>query len=59
MNTEKLLPAYVISYHSEDNLKAYVSIVDAKFQSVRHTEAGDGLIFMDDTHNGLRGKRQF
>lgn len=33
---KKLLPAYVISYHSEDNLKAYVSILDAKFQSVRH-----------------------
>ena len=33
---KKLLPAYVISYHSENNLKAYVSILDAKFQSVRH-----------------------
>jgi len=33
---KKLLPAYVISYKSDDNLKAYVSILDAKFQSVRH-----------------------
>ena len=33
---KKLLPAYVISYKSDDNLKAYVSITDAKFQSVRH-----------------------
>ena len=33
---KKLLPAYVISYKSNDNLKAYVSISDAKFQSVRH-----------------------
>ena len=33
---KKLLPAYVISYKSNDNLKAYVSILDAKFQSVRH-----------------------
>jgi len=33
---EKLLPAYVISYKTDDNLKAYVSVVDAKFQTVRH-----------------------
>jgi hypothetical protein len=33
---EKLLPAYVISYKTDDNLKAYVSINDAKFQTVRH-----------------------
>ena len=33
---KKLLPAYVISYKSDDGLKAYVSILDAKFQSVRH-----------------------
>ncbi|MEQ6123475.1 hypothetical protein AAON49_04680, partial [Pseudotenacibaculum sp. MALMAid0570] len=33
---EKLLPAYVISYKTDDNLKAYVSIIDAKFQTVRH-----------------------
>lgn len=33
---EKLLPAYVISYESDDALKAYVSIKDGKFQTVRH-----------------------
>lgn len=33
---EKLLPAYVISYKTDDNLKAYVSVSDAKFQTVRH-----------------------
>ena len=33
---KKLLPAYVISYKSDNGLKAYVSILDAKFQSVRH-----------------------
>lgn len=33
---EKLLPAYVITYKTDDNLKAYVSVVDAKFQTVRH-----------------------
>ena len=33
---KKLLPAYIISYKSDDNLKAYVSISDAKFQSIRH-----------------------
>jgi hypothetical protein len=33
---EKLLPAYVISYKTDDDLKAYVSITDAKFQTVRH-----------------------
>lgn len=33
---EKLLPAYVITYKTDDNLKAYVSITDAKFQTVRH-----------------------
>ena len=33
---EKLLPAYVISYKTNDNLKAYISVVDAKFQTVRH-----------------------
>lgn len=33
---QKLLPAYVISYKTDDNLKAYVSVVDAKFQTVRH-----------------------
>ena len=33
---EKLLPAYVISYESDEALKAYVSITDGKFQTVRH-----------------------
>ncbi len=33
---EKLLPAFVISYNNDDNLKAYVSAVDGKFQTVRH-----------------------
>ncbi|MFY0630020.1 MAG: PepSY domain-containing protein [Flavobacteriaceae bacterium] len=33
---EKLLPAYVISYKTDDNLKAYVSVTDGKFQTVRH-----------------------
>lgn len=35
---EKLLPAYVISYEGADNLKAYVSAVDGKFQTVRHRD---------------------
>lgn len=35
---EKLLPAYVISYQSDDALKAYVSIKDGKFQTVRHRD---------------------
>lgn len=33
---EKLLPAYVISYQTDEALKAYVSINDGKFQTVRH-----------------------
>ena len=33
---EKLLPAYVISYDTDEALKAYVSVTDAKFQTVRH-----------------------
>ncbi len=33
---EKLLPAYVISYESDEALKSYVSITDGKFQTVRH-----------------------
>ncbi|GGG17619.1 hypothetical protein GCM10011344_17800 [Dokdonia pacifica] len=33
---EKLLPAYVISYKTDDALKAYVSVKDGKFQTVRH-----------------------
>ncbi|MFP2994336.1 PepSY domain-containing protein [Spongiivirga sp. MCCC 1A20706] len=35
---EKLLPAYVISYEGHENLKAYVSAVDGKFQTVRHRD---------------------
>jgi len=33
---EKLLPAYVISYQTDEAIKAYVSINDGKFQTVRH-----------------------
>jgi len=33
---EKLLPAYVISYVNDEALKAYVSVSDGKFQTVRH-----------------------
>ncbi|MFY7672361.1 PepSY domain-containing protein [Tenacibaculum sp. MEBiC06402] len=33
---EKLLPAYVISYETSESVKAYVSLVDGKFQTVRH-----------------------
>ena len=33
---EKLLPAYVISYNNDEALKAYVSVKDGKFQTVRH-----------------------
>ncbi len=33
---EKLLPAYVISYRTDEVIKAYVSINDGKFQTVRH-----------------------
>ena len=35
---EKLLPAYVINYTSDENLKAYISIDNAKFQTVRHRD---------------------
>jgi uncharacterized iron-regulated membrane protein len=35
---EKLLPAFVLSYEGADNLKAYVSAVDGKFQTVRHRD---------------------
>ena len=35
---EKLLPAYVISYDSAENIKAYVSVADGKFQTVRHRD---------------------
>ncbi len=33
---ERLLPAYVISYQTDEELKAYVSSKDGKFQTVRH-----------------------
>ena len=33
---ERLLPAYVISYKNDEGLKAYISINDGKFQTVRH-----------------------
>ncbi len=31
-----LLPAYVISYKTNDNLKAYISVNDGSFRTVRH-----------------------
>ena len=33
---ERLLPAYVISYKNNEAVKAYVSLKDGKFQTVRH-----------------------
>lgn len=33
---ERPLPAYVISYEGNDNVKAYISIADGGFQRVRH-----------------------
>jgi len=33
---ERSLPAYVISYRHKENIKAYVSQKDGKFQTVRH-----------------------
>ncbi|WJJ96413.1 PepSY domain-containing protein [Algibacter luteus] len=33
---ERLLPAYVMSYDNDEVLKAYVSVLDGKFQTVRH-----------------------
>lgn len=33
---EKLLPAYVISYANDESLKAYISINDGNFQTIRH-----------------------
>ena len=35
---QKLLPAYVINYRSDENLKAYISSENAKFQTVRHRD---------------------
>lgn len=34
---EKMLPAYVISYDHKENIKAYVSVNNGNFQTVRHT----------------------
>ena len=33
---ERLLPAYVISFQGDDALKAYVSVDDGKFQTIRY-----------------------
>jgi len=35
---QKFLPAFVISYKSDENIKAYVSVIDGKFQTVRHQD---------------------
>jgi len=35
---EKLLPAYVISYEGQEAVRAYVSIKDGAFQTVRHRD---------------------
>lgn len=35
---KKLLPAYVVSYKTDENLKAYISLDDGKFQTVRHQD---------------------
>jgi hypothetical protein len=35
---KKLLPAYVVSYESDEAIKAYISINDGKFQTVRHRD---------------------
>ncbi|SDB27966.1 hypothetical protein SAMN03097699_0479 [Flavobacteriaceae bacterium MAR_2010_188] len=35
---EKLLPAYVLSYESDNSIKAYVSAIDGQFQTVRHRD---------------------
>lgn len=35
---ERLLPAYVVTYKTDENLKAYVSTIDGKFQTVRHRD---------------------
>ena len=50
---EKLLPAFVISYVSDDALKAYVSIKDGKFQTVRHRSWRWFDFFVDDSYYGL------
>ncbi len=45
----KLLPAYVISYETDVALKAYVSIKNGKFQTVRH-RGWRGFNFLWMTH---------
>lgn len=35
---ERLLPAYVISYDTDENLKAYVGAVNGSFETVRHRD---------------------
>ncbi|MCG8184408.1 MULTISPECIES: hypothetical protein [Tenacibaculum] len=35
---KKILPAYVISYKSDEAIKAYISIIDGEFQTVRHRD---------------------
>ena len=35
---ERLLPAYVISYDHNEEVKAYVSVNDGRFQTVRHRD---------------------
>lgn len=35
---KKILPAYVLSYDTDESVKAYVSIHDGKFQTVRHRD---------------------
>ena len=32
------MPAFVISYEGAEKLKSYVSIIDGKFQTVRHRD---------------------
>ena len=38
MSIEKLLRLIFINYKSDENLKAYISIKNAKFQTVRHRD---------------------
>ncbi len=35
---ENLLPAYVISYETDENLKAYIGAVNGEFRTVRHRD---------------------
>jgi len=53
----KALPAYVISYSNNNAVKAYVSIKDGKFQTVRH-RSWRWFDFLWMTHTmGLSNKR--